>query len=238
MGIQITASVMCADQCNLLSEVRSLEAAQVDSLHFDVMDGSFVQNFCLGFPVLEALRPVTVLPFEVHLMIRDPDRHFEKFVLAGADILIAHVETAAQPLRIIERCRSLGKKVGLALNPATPPTVLEYLLPYLDLVVVMTVEPGFAGQRFVSGMDKKIRVIRELSQELNPALQIEVDGSINEKTIPDLAKAGAEIFVGGTSGLFRKDRTFSESVRIMRASARRQSSEDSHGCILRGVVEG
>lgn len=214
--VKIAASIMCADLCHLLDDVRALERNSIDILHFDIMDGIFVQNFSLGFPTAEALREKTNLPFSFHLMIKDPHRYIERSVKAGADIISFHIEASPTPFQTIRAIKDFGKKAGIALNAATPPWAVEYLLEEIDVLLVMTVEAGFAGQKLIPATLRKIARLQKLIQEANLSLPIEVDGAVDEKTIPNLVRAGATILVGGSSGLFRKDRTIEESLRIMR----------------------
>lgn len=214
--VQIAASIMCADLCHLLDDVRALERNSIDILHFDIMDGIFVQNFALGFPTAEALRGKTNLPFSFHLMIKDPHRYIERSVKAGADIISFHIEASPTPFQTIRAIKHFGKKAGIALNAATPLWVVEHLLEEADLLLVMTVEAGFAGQKLIPATLRKIARLQKLIQEGDLSLPIEVDGAVDENTIPNLVRAGATILVGGSSGLFRKDRTIVESLRIMR----------------------
>lgn len=202
MSVKISASLDCADYLNLLSEVRKLEKSGVDMLHIDIMDGHFVPNFAIGTNLMRKLRPQTNLLFDVHLMVQDPERFIPLFAELGADIITFHVETSTRIYHLIDLIKKYQKKVGIALSPATPSSVLEYLLPYLDLVLVMTVDPGFVGQRFIPEVVAKVEAVHNMLIEKGMQLDIEVDGGIGEKTVPQLKRAGANVFVAGTSSIF------------------------------------
>lgn len=220
MDIKISASLMCADLSYLKSAVHKLEDCGVEWLHFDVMDGSYVPNFALGPLEMQAIRSVTSLPFDVHLMINQPERHVEMFAEAGANYLTIHPDATKSPLRTLQAIRSLGLRAGLALRPTDSLDYLRWTLPYVDMVLVMTVEPGFAGQAYVTGMDKKVAEVSELIASSDYQIEIEVDGNINKKTIPALVSAGATVLVGGSSGLFRKDISLPKAVAEMQEAAK------------------
>lgn len=215
----ISASMMCADTGRLLEEAQEVARSGVDLLHFDVMDGRFVPNFGFAPWMIRAVRKAINLPFEVHLMIERPEMHIRAFIEAGADIVIIHLEASYEVYRLLKEIRKLGAQAGIALSPATDPRPLKYILPYADMVTVMTVSPGFAGGEFLPEMVGKVADIAELIDKLALPVPIEVDGNINPDTIPILAKAGANIFVGGSSGLYRRDMSLSEAVQAMRAAA-------------------
>ena len=198
-AIALAPSILSADFARLGEQVAEVEAAGADRIHVDVMDGHFVPNITIGPLVTRALRRVTRLPLEAHLMITEPDRYLEAFAEAGADGLTVHVEGAIHLHRTLESIVKLGRRVGLALNPATPAAVLDEVLSELDLVLVMTVDPGFGGQDFIASTVPKIRRIRELIDRVRPACELEVDGGIHPKTAPLVVEAGARVLVAGSA---------------------------------------
>ena len=198
-AIALAPSILSADFARLGEQVAEVEAAGADRIHIDVMDGHFVPNITIGPLVIRALRRVTRLPLEAHLMITEPDRYLEAFAEAGADGLTVHVEGAIHLHRTLESILKLGRRVGLALNPATPATVLDEVLSELDLVLVMTVDPGFGGQDFIASTVPKIRRIRELIDRVRPACELEVDGGIHPETAPLVVEAGARVLVAGSA---------------------------------------
>ena len=200
--IKLAPSILAADFLRLGEQVAEAEAAGAERLHFDVMDGQFVPNISIGIPVLQSLRPATRLPIETHLMIQNPDNLLEAFALVGSDTIQVHWETCPHLHRTIHHIKSLGKKAGVVLNPGTPASVLEEILPDLDIVLVMTVNPGFGGQRFISSMLPKIRHIRQMINQINPQIELEVDGGIDAVTAPLVVAAGANVLVAG-SAIFR-----------------------------------
>lgn len=200
--VKISASLDCANYLTLLEDIRKLERGGVDMLHIDIMDGIFVPNFAIGTNLLRKLRPMTRLPFDVHLMVVNPEPHLSLFAQLGADCITFHAEGNARLHHLALAVRRLGKKVGIALNPATDPEFLSYLLPYVDLVLCMTVDPGFVGQKFVPEVVAKVRRVREIARELGVDVDIAVDGGISEETVPLLKEAGANVFVAGTSSIF------------------------------------
>jgi ribulose-phosphate 3-epimerase len=199
MKIQIAPSILSADFGRLAEEVRSVEMAGADVIHIDVMDGHFVPNITIGPMVVKALRSVTKLPLDVHLMIEFPDRYIEAFARAGASWLTVHVEACTHLHRTIQAIKAFGIKAGAVLNPATPPSILEYVLADLDLVLVMSVNPGFSGQHFISSSFDKIRHLRKLVAGLDHYVPIEVDGGVNSQTIKAVVSAGADICVAGSA---------------------------------------
>lgn len=218
-AVQIAPSLMCADQCHLEAEVRRLEAAGVELLHVDIMDAAFTPNLVMGFEQVKALRPRTALPIDVHLMVEDNDLCVRLAKEAGADQVSVHVESCRHLDRTLATIRSLGMKAGAALNPATPLDSLRYVLPRLDFVLLMTVNPGFAGQQLVpTGLDK----IRETRAFLDAhgcaAVPIQVDGNVSLQHIPAMVAAGAGILVAGTSSVYAKGRAIAENVRLTRAA--------------------
>jgi ribulose-phosphate 3-epimerase len=198
-AIALAPSILSADFARLGEQVAEVEAAGADRIHVDVMDGHFVPNITIGPLVVRALRRITRLPLEAHLMIAEPDRYIEAFADAGADGLTVHVEGAIHLHRTLESIVKLGRRVGLALNPATQAAVLEEVLSELDLVLVMTVDPGFGGQDFIASTVPKIRRIRELIDRVRPACELEVDGGIHPATAPLVVEAGARVLVAGSA---------------------------------------
>jgi ribulose-phosphate 3-epimerase len=197
--VKLAPSILAADFARLGEQVAEAERAGADRIHVDVMDGHFVPNISLGAPIVKSLRQVTRLPLETHLMISDPDFFFDEFVEAGSDCFIVHWEGNNNLHRTIQRVRSLGKRVGLAINPATPAVVLEEVLPDLDLVLVMTVNPGFGHQHFIHTALPKIRRVRQMIQQVRPDCELELDGGIDAATARLGVDAGADVLVAGTS---------------------------------------
>ncbi len=204
MKVQIAPSILSADFSVLGAEIQAVEQAGADLVHVDVMDGRFVPNITIGPLVVEAIRPVTSLPLDVHLMIVEPEKYVERFADAGADIITVHVEACTHLHRVIQQIKDLGKKAGAVLNPATPLCSIEYVLEDLDLVLVMSVNPGFGGQSFIPSALEKIGALRQMIDERGLDLAIEVDGGVNVSTIADVVRAGADICVAG-SAVFGKD---------------------------------
>lgn len=208
----IGPSLMCADMGNLKSTVRELDQAGVNFFHLDIMDGLFVPNFTMGPDLIKQIRPFTDKPFDVHLMVMKPEDHIDLFIEAGADMISVHAEAATHLQRILQNLRNKGIKAGVALNPSTPIEELEYVLDVVDYVTVMTVNPGFAGQKFIPLMYKKIQRLRELIDKEGYNIQIQVDGNIGFHTIPEVVKNGADMLVCGTSCLFKKELSLKEAV--------------------------
>ena len=205
--VLIAPSILAADLANLKSEVEAVTAAGADMLHLDIMDGHYVPNLTFGPGLVKTLRPYTRLPFDVHLMVTEPEVMVPWFVDAGADIITVHYEAAVHLDRTLAEIRNAGKKAGVSLNPATPENVLEYVLDKLDLILVMSVNPGFGGQSFIPSQLEKIQRIKSMIGSRN--IQIEVDGGINPMTAAECAAAGADVLVAGTSvfsgGDYRKN---------------------------------
>ena len=192
--IKIAPSILSADFSKLGEEVVRLHEAGADFIHIDVMDGKFVPNITFGMPVIKAIRNKTDLVFDVHLMIDRPERYIEDFANAGADIIVVHAESTIHLHRVIQQIKATGKKAGVSLNPATPVDVLKYIIDDLDMVLVMSVNPGFGGQKFIESAVQKIKDVRALSKTVD----IQVDGGITDKTIGRCIEAGANVFVAGS----------------------------------------
>ncbi len=199
MKVQIAPSILSADFGRLAAEVKAVEDAGADVIHVDVMDGHFVPNITLGPLIVRAIKPVTNLPLDCHLMISDPDRYIEAFASAGADWITVHVEACTHLHRTIQAIRGLGVKAGAVLNPATPLSTLDYVLEDLDLVLLMSVNPGFGGQGFIPSALRKTAELREMIKSRGLDIPIEVDGGVNLSTIRDVVAAGAEICVAGSA---------------------------------------
>ena len=197
--VKLAPSILSADFARLGEQVAEAERAGADRIHVDVMDGHFVPNLSMGAPVVQSLRHVTRLPLETHLMITNPDSFFEEFVKAGSDSFLVHWEGNCNLNRTVRRIKELGKRAGVAINPATPASVLEEVLPLVDLVLVMTVDPGFGHQRFLQTTLAKIERVRKMIDRANLRCELEVDGGVDESTAPLPASAGADVFVAGSS---------------------------------------
>lgn len=199
MSVAIAPSILAADFTRLGDEIARVEAAGVEYLHVDVMDGHFVPNITFGPPVVRAVRKATQLPLDVHLMLADPDRYLDAFAEAGASIITVHAEATPHLHRTVQRIHSLGAKAGVAINPATPVHALEEIVPDVDLLLVMSVNPGFTGQVFLPGSVRKIEAARQLIASRGSQAAIEVDGGIDQTNIASVVRAGASMVVAGAS---------------------------------------
>jgi ribulose-phosphate 3-epimerase len=197
--VKIAPSILSADFGRLADEVRAVEAAGADWIHVDVMDGLFVPNITLGPPVLRAIRSATKLPLDVHLMIADPDRYVEVFAEAGADVISVHVEACTHLHRALQHIRHLGKRAGVVLNPATSESTIRYVMDSVDLVLVMSVNPGFGGQAFIDSVLPKVRAVREMIDRSGKAIDLEIDGGISPDTAGLATACGARVLVAGTA---------------------------------------
>ncbi len=215
--MKIAPSILSADFSRLGEEIRAIEQGGADYVHIDVMDGHFVPNITIGPLVVDAVRRVTALPLDVHLMIENPDRYVGDFARAGADLIVVHVEATTHLHRTIQLIRSLGKKAGVSLNPATPLTTLDMILPDLDLVLLMTVNPGFGGQSFIESCLPKIRQLRQRIDQLGKPIELEVDGGVKIDNIEGIAAAGADVFVAGSAVFGASD--YAATIRQLRANA-------------------
>ncbi|PWM23616.1 MAG: ribulose-phosphate 3-epimerase [Clostridiales bacterium] len=200
MKIYVAPSILSADFAELGNEIRKIEAAGADLVHVDVMDGHFVPNISLGIPVVKCARKATKLPFDVHLMIENPDRYIDAFAEAGADIITVHQEACVHLHRTIQMIKKRNLKAAAALNPATPVSTLESILPDLDMVLLMSVNPGFGGQSYIPATTRKIAALRRMADELGmPDLDIEVDGGVDPVTCKEVRAAGANVLVAGSA---------------------------------------
>lgn len=196
--IKISPSILSADFSKLGEEIKNIEKAGADYVHIDVMDGSFVPNITIGNEVVRSLRSVCDLPYDVHLMINNPDAHIKNFADAGSDIITVHAEASIHLDRTVSLIKSFGKKAGVSIVPSTHEDVLDYVLEDLDLVLVMTVNPGFGGQKFLSSQLRKIEKIREKIEKTGKKIELEVDGGVNESTVNLVTSAGADVLVSGS----------------------------------------
>lgn len=216
--ILVAPSILSADFGRLAEEVRAVEAAGADWIHVDVMDGRFVPNLTIGPPVVEALRRVTKLPLDVHLMIVEPERYLEAFAEAGADTITIHVEACTHLHRTLCHIRSLGKRSSVTLNPSTPEESIRYVLEVVDQVLVMSVNPGFGGQSFIDAVVPKVAAIRRMIDERGLSVDLEIDGGITPKTAPVAIAAGARVLVAGSAVFQQKD--YAAAIAALRGGTR------------------
>ena len=218
-SVRIAPSILSADFASLGAEVRAVSQAGADYIHIDVMDGHFVPNLTIGPAVVAALRPHSSLPFDVHLMISPADPYIPDFVQAGADIVTVHVEAGPHLHRTIQLIKDEGVRAGLALNPGTPVTVVEPLLDTLDLVLVMSVNPGFSRQSFIAGQLEKIRQLRTLIDKTERKIDLQVDGGINSENAADAIAAGADVLVAGSATFAGDTSQYAANIEALRAKA-------------------
>ena len=212
--VKLAPSILAADFARLGEQVREAEKAGADRVHVDVMDGHFVPNLSMGAPIVQSLRRVTRLPIETHLMISDPDLFLEEFVEAGSDSFLVHWEGNTNLHRTVRRIKELGKKAGVVINPATPAAVLEEIVPEVDQVLVMTVNPGFGHQHFLHSTLAKIQRVCQLVEDRKPGCEVEVDGGVDEVTAPLAAASGANVFVAGSSVFGGSDGVTAAMIRL------------------------
>jgi ribulose-phosphate 3-epimerase len=197
--LKIAPSILSADFAKLGEEITAVEKAGADYIHVDVMDGHFVPNITIGPLIVEAIRPVTKLPLDVHLMIDNPDQYIEAFAKAGADYITVHVEACRHLHRTIHHIKSFGIKAGVVLNPATPVNTIEHILKDIDMVLLMSVNPGFGGQKFIPEVLPKIRKVKEMADSIGKEIEIEIDGGVNSETAKLCVEAGANVLVAGSA---------------------------------------
>ncbi|MFY7778518.1 MAG: ribulose-phosphate 3-epimerase [Elstera sp.] len=215
---RIAPSILSADFANLGAEVAAITEAGADMVHVDVMDGHFVPNITIGPAVVKALRPHSALPFDVHLMISPVDLYIAAFAEAGADIISFHPEAGAHPHRTVQLIKSLGKKAGIVLNPHTPIEMIDYLIDDLDLILVMSVNPGFGGQSFIDSQLRKIETLRKRIDATGKRIDLEVDGGITLETAPRAVAAGADLLVAGTATFKGGPSAYADNIRRLKAA--------------------
>lgn len=217
-SIKIAPSILAADFGRLAEEVRAADQGGADYIHLDIMDGRFVPDISFGPLVVAAARKVTQLPLDVHLMIQEPERHIDAFVEAGANLITVHAEASVHLHRTVQRITELGCRAGVALNPASPIEAAREILPFVDLLLIMTVNPGYGGQRFIETSTSKLRRVRQLQADLNPICELEVDGGIYATNIDDVVRSGANVIVAG-SAVFNHKGSVRENIEELRRAA-------------------
>ena len=205
--VKIAPSILSANFAKLGEEILDVERGGADYIHVDVMDGHFVPNITIGPLIVEAIRPITTLPLDVHLMIENPDQYIEAFAKAGADYITVHVEACPHLHRTIQLIKSFGVKAGVVLNPATPVMTIQHIIEDIDMVLLMTVNPGFGGQKFISSVLPKIAEVKKLADQYNPNLEIEIDGGVNEETAKLCIEQGANVLVAGSAVYNQEDQS-------------------------------
>ncbi len=215
-GVKLAPSILTADFGHLAEQLQAVEAAGADYIHLDVMDGRFVPNISFGPMLVQAVRNYTTLPLDVHLMIVEPDLYIDEFAAAGANLLTVHVEACTHLHRTVQRISDAGCRAGVSLNPATSIEAVREVLPFVDMVLVMSVNPGFGSQRFIETMTSKLRRMRRLMDELNPIADLEVDGGVGVHNIGDIVRSGANVIVVG-SAVFNQNAPVSENIAALRA---------------------
>lgn len=215
--IKLAPSILAADFTQLGNQVREAEAAGADYIHFDVMDGMFVPNISVGPLVLEAVKRVTSLPLDVHLMIEAPERYSEEFVNAGANVIMVHQEDSPHLHRTVQQIKTLGARAGVVLNPSTPLSTLEEILPYISRILIMSVNPGFGGQSYIETSTSKLRRCRKMVDESGFDIEIEVDGGVKASNIREVVDAGADVVVAG-SAIFNDKETVAQAIGKLRAA--------------------
>ena len=214
----LSASIMCADLLNMEKAIKELESAGIDYLHVDIMDGAFVPNITLGFDLINAIKKITKIPLDIHMMVNEPSKLIDRMNLDENDIVCIHYESEIHIHRALEMIKNKGCKAGLALNPQTPLCCIENLVEYMDMLLVMTVSPGFAGQKIFKGAEHKVENARTMLKSLGfENMLLEVDGNISLENGAKLSKKGADVFVLGTSSLFLKDKTLEKAAEDFRA---------------------
>jgi ribulose-phosphate 3-epimerase len=224
--MKLSASILSADFGRLVDEVKAVELAGTDWIHLDVMDGHFVPNITVGPGAVEAVRKATSLPLDIHLMIDQPEKYVEAFVKAGGDWVGVQVEAAVHLHRLIQNIKELGAKATVVLNPATSLATIENVLTDVDMVLIMTVNPGYGGQEFIRTMLPKVRRCRKMIDELNPSVLLEVDGGVHEDTIGGLVDAGVDVFVAGSAIFGKSD--YGENIRRLRSRMKKKNTESIH----------
>ncbi|KZU93377.1 ribulose-phosphate 3-epimerase [Pediococcus acidilactici] len=213
---KVAPSLMVTDLSRVGEDIKELDNAGVEQYHIDIMDGHFVPNFTLGPDFVKKINELTNTPLDLHLMIENPENFIDMFYEAGADMISIHAEATNNLEGTLQKIQKLGMKAGVAINPATPLSVLDYIYPVIDYVLVMTVNPGFAGQKFIPAMYQKIADLRQIIDSKGMNIDIEVDGNLGAQTIPGCVNNGAEWFVGGTSSVYQKDHSLTKNVAAVR----------------------